>query len=106
MDGSWKVQTVNNLKSSLNGAGVVTLKNSSLTSQAGKSSSRSVLSRLNLLTVLRKPLSVLEAAFFPQFISAQQIVSRTPMNGSLVCSGKSSGLSVRNGWVFLNCSLY
>ena len=46
------------------------------------------------------------AAFFPEFISAQRFISRTPMNGSLVCSTDSSENVIRNGWVFLNCSLY
>ena len=37
-------------------------------------------------TVFKKPLFIMEAAFFPRFISAQHVFCRTPMNGSLIYS--------------------
>jgi hypothetical protein len=55
----------------------------------------------------KKPLSFGATAFFPRFISVQHLASsRTPMNGSLVCSNLSQGKAEMNGRVFLIGSLY
>ena len=105
MNGSFKKEA-SNLKNLLKEVGEVTLKIINLKKLAALSFLKSRSGVSGYQTVLKKPLSVKEAAFFPQFISAQHALGRTPMNGSLICSTKSSGLSDRNGWVFLNCSSY
>jgi hypothetical protein len=105
LNGSFKKEA-SNLKNLLKEVGEVTLKIINLKKLAALSFLKTSSSVSKHQTVLKKPLSAKEAAFFPQFISAQHALSRTPMNGSLICSSKSSDLLGRNGWVFLNCSSY
>jgi hypothetical protein len=58
-------------------------------------------------TPFKKPLPAKVVAFFPRFISVQHLViSRAPMNSSLVSWMAPQGALQSNGRVFLNSSLF
>jgi hypothetical protein len=58
-------------------------------------------------TLFEKLLPARAAAFFPGFISVQHpVVSRAPMNSSLVSHGAPQGVTWSNGRVFLISSLF
>ena len=85
MNGSFKKQA-SNLKNLVNKVGVSSLKKISLNKLNALPFLKPSSSVSGNQTVFKKPLSIKEAAFFPRFISAQRMIGRTPMNGSLICS--------------------
>jgi hypothetical protein len=90
------------LKSSIKRTGKVSLKNVKTLNLENLSISQ----RKNTLTELRKPFQEIGVAFFTRFMGLFCSEGNRNMNGSLVCAGFLPRESVRNAWVFLNCSLY
>ena len=96
----WKL--TNQKKSSKKRTGEVSLKNVATLNLQNFSMTK----RQSTLAELRKPFQEVGMAFFTRFMGLFRSVGNRNMNGSFVCADFLPRESVRNAWVFFNCSLY